>query len=246
VRRSDVVFVDELFISCLNAGAPMLRAHFPRAFIDLNREPYELDPAMFDGPLPVKSNTRSMRVAGGLGTIARIVSDGTEIYRGRIPVKVALDRIDRYYKPYHRALTERLETTRSNFGHVVLIDCHSMPSAKMVQENRPRADFVLGDRYGTSCAPGLTDHIHKTLKGMGYTVARNKPYAGGFITERYGNPAHACHAIQIEINRALYLDEHNYSRSSQYAWLVADLTRLVRSCVSLGLDTVPVRPEAAE
>lgn len=246
LRRSEDVFVDELFLACLNEGAPMLRAHFPRAFVDLNREPYELDPAMFDGKLPAHANTRSMRVAGGLGTIARIVSDGTEIYRQRLPVSAAMDRIDRYYKPYHRALAERLEQTRAQFGCVVLVDCHSMPSAQMVQEDRPRADIVLGDRYGTSCAPELTDHIQKTLRAMGYTVARNKPYAGGFITEQYGNPHAACHAIQIEINRALYLDEHRYTRSGQYAWLVADLTRLIRSCTTVELPRPLSRPEAAE
>ena len=103
---------------------------------------------------------------------------------------------------------------------------------------------MLGDRYGTSCAPELTDHIQKTLRGMGYTVARNKPYAGGFITERYGDPANACHAIQIEINRALYLDEQSYCRSGNYAWLVADLTRLVRSLVALPVGAG--RRDAAE
>src|SRR5919112_2225918 len=185
LRRSEDAFVDELFASVMELGAPLMTAHFPRAFLDLNREPYELDQRMFDGRLPSFANTRSMRVAGGLGTIPRIVADGQEIYRGRLTVEEALRRIEWLYKPYHRALRQLLHRTGRSFGHAVLIDCHSMPSTSLRRDDGVKADIVLGDRYGTACATALTDCAEPALRERGYAVVRNKPYAGGFITEHY-------------------------------------------------------------
>ena len=179
-----------------------MRAHFPRCFVDVNREPYELDPRMFEGRLPSFANTRSMRVAGGLGTVARVVGDAQEIYDQRIPVDDALRRIESLYKPYHRALRRLFTRLHRDFGAAVLIDCHSMPSTAGHRDERPRPEFVLGDRYGTSCVGVVAETVEKTLRTLGYTVSRNKPYAGGFITEHYGNPAGGLHAIQLEINRA--------------------------------------------
>lgn len=223
LRRSEDAFVDALLAGVVELGAPLMAARFPRAYLDVNREPYELDPRMFEGRLPAFVNARSMRVAGGLGTIPRIVADGQEIYRGRLPVEEALGRIDRLYRPYHRALQDVIRATLRLFGHAVLIDGHSMPSAGQGREGTAKIDMVLGDRYGTSCAPLVTDLVEAALRGRGYAVARNKPYAGGFITEHYGEPALGRHALQIEINRALYMDERTMARKPGFGELAADL-----------------------
>lgn len=223
LRRSEDAFVDDLFAPMVSLGAPLMAARFPRAYLDLNREPYELDPRMFEGRLPPFANTRSMRVAGGLGTIPRVVADGQEIYRGRLPVDEGLRRIEWLYKPYHRMLRQLVGRTVRSFGHAVLIDCHSMPSTSVNREDGAKADIVLGDRYGTSCAGVLTDLIDITLRSRGYSVVRNKPYAGGFITEHYGEPALGRHALQIEINRTIYMDERTLTRKPGFATLRQDL-----------------------
>ncbi len=226
MRRSEDSFVDELILGVVERGHPIMRAHFPRCYVDVNREPYELDPRMFDGRLPSFANTRSMRVAGGLGTVARVVGDAQEIYAQRIPVDDAIRRIESLYKPYHRALRRLFTRVHRDFGAAVLIDCHSMPSSAGAKDERPRADVVLGDRYGTSCVPAVAEVVEDTLRGQGYVVSRNKPYAGGFITEHYGNPAVGLHAIQLEFNRALYMDERTFERSASFATLAADLELL--------------------
>lgn len=232
LRKSEDCFVDELFGSATTFGAPLLRAHFPRAFLDVNREPYELDPRMFEGRLPSFINARSMRVAGGLGTIARIVGDQQEIYARKLPVADALERIEGLYKPYHRALRQLLQDQHRRFGLAVLIDCHSMPSTGAHREEGQRADIVLGDRFGTSAAPFFVDLVEEALRGRGYRVGRNRPYAGGFITEHYGNPANSIHAVQIEINRGLYMDERTLTKTSSFAALKADLDTMMASLVT--------------
>lgn len=223
LRRSEDFFVDELLAGVVQRGHPVMRAHFPRCYVDVNREPYELDPRMFEGRLPSFANTRSMRVAGGLGTVARVVGDAQEIYDRRLPVDDALRRIETLYKPYHRALRRLFTRVHRDFGAAVLIDCHSMPSTAGAKDERPRADVVLGDRYGTSCAGVVSDVIDAALRTLGYSVSRNKPYAGGFITEHYGNPAAGLHAIQIELNRSLYMDEKRYLPSATFARVAHDL-----------------------
>src|SRR6266576_7173929 len=185
LRRSEDSFVDELISGVVRRGYPLLRAHFPRCYVDVNREPYELDPRMFDGRLPSFANTRSMRVAGGLGTLARVVGDAQEIYGQRIPVDDAIRRIESLYKPYHRALRRLFTRLHREFSAAVLVDCHSMPSTAGHRDERPRPEFVLGDRYGTSCVGVVGETVEKTLRALGYTVSRNKPYAGCFITEHY-------------------------------------------------------------
>lgn len=232
LRKSEDCFVDELIGSATTFGAPLLRAHFPRAFLDVNREPYELDPRMFEGRLPSFINARSMRVAGGLGTIARIVGDQQEIYARKLPVADALERIEGLYKPYHRALRQLLQDQHRRFGLAVLIDCHSMPSTGAHREEGQRADIVLGDRFGTSAAPFFVDLVEEALRGRGYRVGRNRPYAGGFITEHYGNPANSIHAVQIEINRGLYMDERTLTKTSSFAALKADLDTMMASLVT--------------
>jgi N-formylglutamate deformylase len=246
LRRSEDSFVDELFAGVVRRGHPLMRAHFPRCYVDVNREPYELDPRMFDGRLPSFANTRSMRVAGGLGTVARVVGDAQEIYNQRLSVDDAMRRIDALYKPYHRALRRLFTRVHRELGAAVLIDCHSMPSTTGAREERPRADVVLGDRYGTSCTPIVSETIEATLRSLGYTVSRNKPYAGGFITEHYGNPAAGLHSIQLEINRALYMDERRYERTASFAELGADLETLADRLAAIALEELRPYRAAAE
>jgi N-formylglutamate amidohydrolase len=246
LRRSEDSFVDALIDGVVAQGYPLMRAHFPRCFVDVNREPYELDPRMFDGRLPSFANTRSMRVAGGLGTVARVVGDAQEIYDQRIPVDDALARIETLYKPYHRSLRRLFMRLHRDFGAAVLIDCHSMPSTAGQKDERPRPEFVLGDRYGTSCVAAVAECVEHCLRGLGYGVSRNKPYAGGFITEHYGNPAAGLHAIQLEINRALYMDETRHERSAHFARLAADMETLARRLGEIPLEELRPYRAAAE
>jgi len=246
LRRSEDSFVDELIAGVVKRGFPLMRAHFPRCFVDVNREPYELDPRMFEGRLPSFANTRSMRVAGGLGTVARVVGDAQEIYDQRIPIDDALRRIESLYKPYHRSLRRLFTKLHRDFGAAVLVDCHSMPSSAGHRDERPRPEFVLGDRYGTSCVGVVSETVEQTLRTLGYSVSRNKPYAGGFITEHYGNPAAGLHAIQLEINRALYMDEPRYERSRNFARLAADLDTLASRLGEIPLEELRPYRAAAE
>ncbi|WP_319932997.1 N-formylglutamate amidohydrolase [Lichenihabitans sp. Uapishka_5] len=238
LRRSEDAYVDRLFQGGVLHGAPLLRARFPRAFLDVNREPYELDPRMFDGRLPSFANTRSPRVAGGLGTIARVVGESQEIYARRLTVEEAIGRIDALYKPYHAQLRRLIEEAQHHFGAMLLIDCHSMPSSVVssgpvgTHENRLRADVVLGDRYGTSCDRTVVDVAEAALRGFGYHVDRNRPYAGGFITEHYGHPATHRHALQIEINRHLYMDERSLRPNAHFPVLADHLAEMVAQLTS--------------
>ena len=246
LRRSEDAHIDRLFAGALAAGAPLLRARFPRAFLDVNREPYELDPRMFEGRLPSFANTRSLRVAGGLGTIARIVGEAQEIYSRRLSVAEALARIEAYYKPYHHSLRRLLGQTGDRFGLSVLVDCHSMPSATVTNGATLRADMVIGDRFGASCHPEIADLIEEELRALGYLVQRNKPYAGGFITESYGLPGAHCHAVQIEINRALYMDERTMQISAGFAMVARDLSQVIRALAAFALSGLGSRRAAAE
>ncbi len=246
LRRSEDSFVDELIAGVVSRGHPLVRAHFPRCYVDVNREPYELDPRMFDGRLPSFANTRSMRVAGGLGTVARVVGDAQEIYDQRISVAEALQRIDELYKPYHRTLRRVFMRLHRDFGAAMLIDCHSMPSATGAKDERPRADLVIGDRYGTSCVAIVAEAIEEAMRGLGYVVSRNKPYAGGFITEHYGNPTAGLHAIQLEINRALYMDERRYERSAGFVRLAGEFELLADRLAEIPLEELRPYRAAAE
>jgi N-formylglutamate amidohydrolase len=246
IRRSEDTFVDELFAGAVVFGAPMVAANFPRAWLDVNREPYELDPKMFDGTLPTYANVRSIRVAGGLGTIARIVSESEEIYARPLAVDEALARIEGVYKPYHRTLRQTITDTFATFGIAVLIDCHSMPSIVRGGNSKLRPDIVLGDRYGTSCSSELTDVAAQILSRLGYSVSRNKPYAGGFITEHYGQPAKGLHALQIEVNRCLYMDERSLQKTGGFARLQSDIARFISALAELFRDGFLTRADAAE
>jgi len=245
LRKSEDCFVDELFSGAAELGAPLIAARFPRAYLDVNREPYELDPELFVEPLPDFANTQSVRVAGGLGTIARIVADGEEIYRHKLPLASGIARVEQLYIPFHTALCELIETTRRRFGYAILIDCHSMPSASMAPAGGPRPDIVLGDRFGASADCKITRFLKDALGSLGYEVHMNRPYAGGYITEHYGRPARDVHAVQIEINRGLYLDELTLRPTAGFEELSADLISLAGSLFN-DLPALLERRAAAE
>ncbi len=226
LRKSEDCFVDELFSAVATLGAPLIAARFPCAYLDVNREPYELDPELFGEPLPEFANTQTMRVVGGLGTVARIVADGEEIYHQPLPLAAAIERIERLYKPFHGRLAQLIERTRRRFGVAILVDCHSMPSASMSQPVGARPDFVIGDRFGASCDAKVTRLFREAIAQRGYHVQLNRPYAGGFITEHYGQPFKGVHALQIEINRGLYLNENKLTRTRNFDHLQRDLVQM--------------------
>jgi N-formylglutamate amidohydrolase len=236
IRRSADHFVDELYADAPELGAPLLAAHFPRAYLDVNREPYELDPRMFDGPLPSYANIGSMRVAGGLGTIPRIVAENMEIYRQKVPVADAIERIETIYKPYHACLRRLIAATHVQFGLSVLIDCHSMPGNIRLSGSDLRPDFIIGDRYGTSASAELSRAALHFLDSLGFAAVRNKPYAGGFITEHYGRPVRGLHALQIEINRSLYIDETTMEKKPQFELIAAALSAFMRQMADFVSD----------
>jgi N-formylglutamate amidohydrolase len=248
LRKSEDCFVEELFVGAVTLGAPLLAARFPRAYIDVNREPFELDPELFADALPDYANTRSLRVAGGLGTIARVVADGEEIYRAPLQTAEALHRISRLYKPYHQTLAALLDQTRRHFGLAVLIDCHSMPSTggSGGGSSGSRPDFVLGDRFGTSCDPALTRRVADVLRDQGYDVALNRPYAGGYITEHYGRPSLGTHAIQLEVNRALYMDEDLLRPTKDFDRVRGEMLGLCDAIIEWLATAIAPRQAAAE
>jgi N-formylglutamate amidohydrolase len=241
LRRSEDSFVDELFCAAPEEGAPLLRALFPRAYVDPNREPFELDQAMFADPLPDYANTRSPRVACGLGTIARIVASGAEIYRDKLSFDEASARIHRHYWPYHTTLRQLVDETRADFGFCILIDCHSMPSHGVAMNGHKVAsdlDVVLGDGHGQSCASAVIDCVEASLTAMDYRVGRNNPYSGGFVTRHYGRPSEGVHALQIEISRKLYMDEARIERSPELQRMKKDLRHVILAlakCAGQGL-----------
>lgn len=232
LRRSEDSFVDELFGDAPAFGAPLLRANFPRVFVDPNREPWELDPAMFEDTLPSFVNTASLRVAGGLGTIPRVVTSGAEVYRGKLRFAEAEHRVRTLYTPFHDAIQDLLAATVERFGTALLVDCHSMPSVGGPMDRDPgheRADVVLGDRYGTSCAKQIVDVAESVLARAGYRVARNDPYAGGFTTRNYGRPEAGIHTLQIEVKRSLYMDEARIVRSPNLSRVRTTLAALIET-----------------
>jgi N-formylglutamate deformylase len=226
LRRSEDSFVDDLFAAAPEYGAPLLSATFPRAFCDANREPWELDPAMFADQLPPWVNTTSPRVGAGLGTIARIVASGETIYRGKLPFAEAERRVRMFWQPFHETLEAMISGTRAMFGSCLLVDCHSMPSHGA---GRPggKTDFVLGDAHGTACDPLVTQFIERILTDLGYVVRRNDPYAGGYITRHYGRPREQVHVVQLEIARELYMDEARIERLPRFACVQQHMTALI-------------------
>jgi len=245
LRRSEDAFIDLLLTPTAESGVPLIHARFPRAYLDVNREPYELDPRLIEGPLPGFANTRSMRVAAGLGAIPRIVADGQDIYRRRIPMAEAFERIESLHKPFHACLNRMLQRARAAFGVALLVDWHSMPSSDATG-GRVTPDFVLGDRFGTSCAAPIVDAVEALLRRKGFSVARNKPYAGGFITESYGTPEKGMLALQIEASRALYMDERTLTPNAGFKSLACDFVEIAHVLRQLLPGSDPAVRIAAE
>lgn len=212
LRRSEDAYVDRLFVGVVGVGAPLIAARFPRAWLDANRGPGELDTSMFDAPLPITVEIPGPRVAAGLGVIPRIVRDGADIYRTKLPPDDAERRLV-LHRRYHAALSLLVQETLDRFGTAVVIDCHSMPSVAGAP------DIVLGDRYGTAASNALVRQAEQAFRLQGFNVGRNVPYAGGYTTQLYGQPKRAVHALQVEINRALYLDEEPIELFENFAAL---------------------------
>jgi N-formylglutamate amidohydrolase len=227
IRQSEDCFVDRLVGAAPAYGVTLIVARLARAWLDLNRGPWELDPGMFEDELPPFARSPSARVAAGLGAIARIVGEGCEIYRRKLTFAEAQSRVAGVHQPYHGALAGLIEAARRRHGLAVLIDWHSMPSAAAppTAAGGP-CDIVLGDRFGSAASPAVSRRVEAELKSLGFRVARNAPYAGGYTTETYGRPAYGVHAVQIEVNRALYLDEARLTPTAGYRALKADLDRL--------------------
>ena len=222
IRSSEDAFLDQLIDGIEKYGAPKIIANAPRAFIDLNRSTDELDPALISG---IKNNIRSPRISSGLGVIPRVVSHGKEIYRGKLSLEQAQSRIEYYWKPYHKALSNLLKRARSIYGQSLLIDMHSMPhEAVSTQSSFIKApEIVVGDRFGMSSDPEFTNLIVSILKQHGFRVAKNTPFAGAFITKHHGKIKDRTHAIQLEIDRSLYMDEERVLPNSGFEKLKSQL-----------------------
>ncbi len=230
LRSSEDCHVDALFSGVSALGCPLLRARFPRAYLDVNREPYELDPDMFEDALPHFVNASSHRVAGGLGTVPRVVAENRAIYRRKLRWAEAHDRIERFYFPYHKALTGLVQQTEERCGSVLLVDCHSMPSSAVLHVTprfARRPDFVIGDRYGATCDSQVSEFLLELFARYGFHAVRNKPYAGGYITQTYGRSGHSKQALQIEVNRGLYMNERTLERRRDFSALRSALSRLL-------------------
>lgn len=223
LRQAEDSYVDELFAgAAAAAGAPLLCATMARAYLDLNRDETDLDPDMFFDP-PEVCRPLSPRTRAGLGVAPRIAGDGTPIYSGRIAFAEIERRIARVHRPYHQTLAGLLQEARQAFGVAGLIDCHSMPSGA---RGPASPDIVLGDRYGASCRSEMTALAERTLRRMGYRVTRNAPFAGGHTTQRHGRPADGVHALQIELNRGLYMNERTFERGGDFERVRADMRAL--------------------
>jgi N-formylglutamate amidohydrolase len=239
VRRSEDALVDRLLERAPEWGCVAIAARYARAYLDVNREPYELDAAMFSDELPDYARARTARVAAGLGSIARIVAEGQEIYDRKLTFAEARSRVEKVHRPYHAALQALLAEARAEHGVAVLIDWHSMPAAATAGPGPAQgAQMVLGDRFGQACSPDLTAEVERALAAMGYRTARNAPYAGGHTTEHYGRPAGQVHALQIEISRGLYLDEASMQPSRGFERLRSDLERLYKTLSSLDFQAL--------
>jgi N-formylglutamate amidohydrolase len=226
LRRSEDSYVDEIFAAAPSLGAPLLAACFPRAFCDVNREAWELDPAMFEDALPPWVNTTSPRASAGFGTIPRVVANGEAIYGIRLRFAEAERRVKSYWRPYHAALAALVEATRARFGVCVLVDCHSMP-ASATAALAPPPDVVLGDAYGAACFPELVRRAEAFFSARGYLTRRNDPYAGGYVTRHYGRPRRGVHALQIEFARRLYMNEATMEKSAGFSRLENDAAALM-------------------
>jgi N-formylglutamate amidohydrolase len=243
IRSSEDAFVDELFRSAPDHGAPLLAANAPRAFIDLNRAADELDASVVEG---VSRSPHNPRVASGLGVIPRVVSGGRAIYRGKIPLHQAEERIRSHWQPYHAALRRLTEESHTEFGQAVLIDCHSMPHEAIDSHSRPgfvRPDVVLGDRFGAAAARDVMDHVEAAFQRAGLRVSRNAPFAGAYIAQTYGRPSRGFHVVQVEIDRSLYMDEARIIPSADFTDFQALIAGIIAELTQIGRRKVPLAAE---
>jgi len=243
LRSSEDAFVDELFAAAPDLGAPLLAARVPRACVDLNRSPDDLDPALIAG---ASRRFLNPRIAAGLGVIPRVVAEGRPILEGKLTLGEAERRIARYYYPYHERLRSLLDESRARFGLGILFDCHSMPhdaltAAPSVWGRRP--NLILGDRFGVACERWLIDSATDIFTAAGFVVARNAPFAGGYITQTYGRPQAGLHALQIEVDRALYMDEACVEKLPDFDEVRASLALAMAELVRVGPRVVPVAAE---
>lgn len=243
IRSSEDAFVDRLFEAAPEFGAVLLCADVPRAYVDLNRSSDELDPALIEG---VRKQLHNPRVASGLGVIPRVVSNGRAIYRGKMPMADAQDRLERYWTPYHVMLQSLLNRTHRRFGQSVLVDCHSMPHeaiAGIARSGRTPPQIVLGDRFGAASSSDIMDQIEAAFTGAGFAVARNTPFAGAYITQHYGKPARRQHAIQVEIDRSIYMDETHIAPNEHFRHVQHALRGVIAAISEIGAAEVPLAAE---
>jgi N-formylglutamate amidohydrolase len=243
IRTSEDAFVDRLFDCAPKFGASFLKAGAPRAFVDLNRSCDELDPALIEGVRRVGNNPR---IASGLGVIPRVVAAGRSIYRGKISQAEAQGRIDTYWHPYHAMLQKLLDQARQRHGQAVLIDCHSMPHEAMdgiAKGGMPRPDVVLGDRFGASAAGEVVDRLEAAFASAGFVVTRNAPFAGAYITQAYGRPSKGQHAVQVEIDRSIYMNEQLIRPNGNFEAVQAALRDVVQEAAQIGQGRVPLAAE---
>ena len=234
VRSSEDAFVDDLFASVPTQGAPLLLAQSPRAYLDLNRGPDELDPAVIDG---VRRQAHNPRVASGLGVIPRVVSNGRAIYSGKLTLAEAHERISNLWRPYHDTLQTLMDEAHSAFGEAILIDCHSMPHEALESvgpAGGARPDVVLGDRFGAAAASSVVEQIEAAFASAGFKVARNMPFAGAYVCQTYGRPSRRHHAVQVEIDRSLYMDEVAIKPSADYEAFKAVLDGVIAELADIG------------
>lgn len=243
IRSSEDAFVDELIGAAPPLGVPALLAQIPRAYVDLNRARSELDPAVVDG---ITDSTLNPRISSGLGVIPRVVAGGRVIYSGKLIRAEAESRLSRVWDPYHGALAALMRSSHTQFGQAILVDCHSMPHEAleaMSRNGRTRPDVVLGDRFGASAHVEITDRIARAFASEGLTVARNSPFAGAHIVQHYGRPAKGHHAIQIEIDRALYMDEATITPRADFKEFRALFARVMAEIVQIGQPKVQMAAE---
>jgi N-formylglutamate amidohydrolase len=236
MRGSEDALVDVLIERTAVLGAAVISAKLARAYIDLNRDAFELDASMFEDELPAFAQGRTARVAAGLGSIARVVSQGRAIYGRKLTFAEALQRVEHGYRPYHAALASLIGEAKARHGFAILIDWHSMPAAAaagQISRGGRGCDIVLGDRFGAACSPRLTAFVEREMEALGYRCTRNAPYAGGYTTEHYGRPTEGVHALQIEINRAIYLNEATRQPTTGFAQLKADIETLTSAAMAM-------------
>ncbi|TNF57409.1 MAG: N-formylglutamate amidohydrolase [Rhodobacteraceae bacterium] len=243
MRSSEDAFVDRLFACATDFGAPLLVARVPRAYVDFNRSPDELDPALIEG---VRRSGHNPRVASGLGVIPRVVANGRAIYDGKLSLAEAQARIERCWRPYHAALQDQLNAAHDDFGQAILIDCHSMPHEAMDGVARGaarRPQIVLGDRFGAAAGIEIVDRIEAAFAAAGLVVTRNAPFAGAYVAQAYGRPSRGQHAVQIEIDRALYMDERRIRPNADFDTFASLLRGVIAEIAEIGARRLPLAAE---